>query len=61
MKMNHQAAANIQGTAKTEGRMGLHASISTSIVVPATVGFGGPPPAREMKVDASKVTVNKKG
>jgi hypothetical protein len=58
--MNHAAQVTMQGDARTEGRMGLHANVSINIVVPTTVGFGAPPPPREMKVDSSKVTVNKK-
>ncbi len=57
--MNHQAEARMQGTAKTEGRLGLHANLSVNIVVPSRVGFGAPPPPREMKVDASKINVKK--
>jgi len=61
--MNHEAEVCMQGDAKTEGRMGLHANVSTKIVVPLTASFGAPPRhvAKEMKVDASKVTVNKRG
>jgi len=61
--VDHQAEARIEGRAKTEGRIGLHASVSTKIVVPLTVGFGpppSPPRAKEMKVDISKVSVQKK-
>ena len=57
--MNHQVEAVIQGGSKTDGRMGLHMGIAVNIVVPTSVTFGAPPAPRELKVDASKVTVNR--
>ena len=60
--MNHQAEAKIVARAETAARMGLHASVSTKIIVPLSAGFGPPPAhrAKEMKVDSSKVSVQKK-
>jgi len=60
--MNHEAEVCMQGDAKTSGNIGVHMSVSVKVVVPTTMTFGAPRPvAKEMKVDASKVTVNKKG
>jgi hypothetical protein len=59
--MNHEAEVCMQGDAKTEGNIGVHMSVSVKVVVPTTMTFGAPPRAKEMKVDASKVIVNKRG
>jgi hypothetical protein len=56
--VNHQAEAHIEGSAKTDGRLGLHMNASVNIVVPLTEGFG---PPRELKVDHTKVTVHPRG
>jgi len=63
--MDHQAEARLAGHSKIEGHLGLQASVSMNIVVPVTAGFGPPtpaplPPNRVVKVDISKVSVQKK-
>lgn len=57
--MDHKAEARIQGDSRTEGKIGLHMNAAVSIVVPSSATFG--PPPRELKVDHTKVTVQRKG
>lgn len=57
--MNHDVQAHIQGTAKAAGQIGLHMNAHLNIVVPLSATFA--PPARQMTVDSSKVSVVKKG
>jgi hypothetical protein len=58
--VEHQLEATIDATSDSKAAMGIHMGISVAIVVPASVGFGPVPRAKNtLKVTGMDVTPKK--